>query len=82
MVKMSEIDWDALTEEAENTTYDISEMRSATPDERKRLRVAADNTLRRIALEKLQDEIDSLQAEVQAKTDSLRTRIDDLVLAK
>ncbi|MDR1033826.1 MAG: hypothetical protein LBL41_03550 [Bifidobacteriaceae bacterium] len=75
-------DWDALDEEVTNTDYDLSEMRPIPPEEEEWIQAAADNTLRRIALEKLQAEIDSLQAEVQAKTDSLRTRIDDLVLAK
>jgi hypothetical protein len=76
------IDWDARAERAENTTYDISEMRPETPEEEKRRITAADNTLRRIALEKLRAEVDGLQVEVQVKTDGLRARIDDLVLAK
>jgi hypothetical protein len=72
-------DWDALDEEVTNTDYDLSEMRPIPPEEEKWIQEAADRTLRRIRLEKLKVEIDSLQVEVQAKTDSLRARIDDLV---
>jgi polyhydroxyalkanoate synthesis regulator phasin len=82
-------DWDALAERAENTTYDISEMRPETPEERIRRITAADNTLRRIALEELRAEIDGLRVEIQSEVDglqskanSLRARINDLVLVK
>ncbi|MDR1034171.1 MAG: hypothetical protein LBL41_05360 [Bifidobacteriaceae bacterium] len=75
-------DWDALDEEMTNTTYDISEMRPVPPEIEAGIREGADNTLRRIRLEKLRAEVDDLQVEVQAKTDSLRSRVDDLVLAK
>ncbi|MDR1034242.1 MAG: hypothetical protein LBL41_05720 [Bifidobacteriaceae bacterium] len=78
-------DWDALAKEAENTTYDISEMRPTPPDEERRIRAAAANTLRRMELEELRAEADSFQDEVdglKSKANSLHTRIDDLVLAK
>jgi hypothetical protein len=86
-------DWDALAERAENTTYDISEMRPVPPEEDRETRAAAGALRRRLELERLrgeidglqvevQSEVDSLQVEVQAKTDSLRARIDDLAMAK
>jgi hypothetical protein len=78
-------DWDALVEEAENTTYDLSKLQPTPPDEERKIRAAAANTLRRIKLEKLQAEADSFQNEIdglQSKANNLRARIDDLVMAK
>jgi FtsZ-binding cell division protein ZapB len=76
-------DWDALDEEMTNTTYEV--VGKIPPDISAKIKAAADNTLRRMELEKLRDEANSFQDEIdglQSKANSLRTRIDDLVLAK
>jgi FtsZ-binding cell division protein ZapB len=84
MVKISDIDWDALDEEVTNTDYSLDDMRPVPPEMERRIQAAADVTLREMELEELratQEAVQSKQASIQVEIDSLRSRIDDLVLA-
>jgi hypothetical protein len=75
MVKISDVDWDALDKKVTNTDYNLDELQPVPPELSKELRAAAWTTYQRLELEELR----AKQAEIVVEVDSLQSRIDDLL---